>query len=100
MKGNKMSTLPGTAGNIGLGSLGSPHLGHFEKLTNSNDLFNGRILSPNLQSIISPMTKVPSTFRGRGGSTHHNGGLKIRGIHNNKALNSIDYNTKFEDLGL
>lgn len=45
------------------------------------------------------MAKVPSTFRGRGGSTHHNGGLKIRGIHN-KALNSIDYNTKFEDLGL
>ena len=100
MKGNKVPSLPGTAGNIGIGSLGS-NQGHFERLTNSNE-FNDprgmRILSPNLQQITSPMAKVPSSFRGRGGSTH-NGGIKIRGIHN-RALNSIEYNTKFEDLGL
>ena len=100
MKGNKVPNLPGTAGNIGLGSLGS-NLGQFERLNNSNefgDPHGMRILSPNLQQITSPMTNVPSSFRGRGGSTH-NGGIKIRGIQN-RALNSIEYNSKFEDLGL
>lgn len=91
-RGDKLATLPGTAGTMGIGSLGSP----LDKISNSNE-FN-RVLSPNFKTVVSPMAKAPSTFRGRGGSTH-NGGMKLKGVQN-RAMNSIEFNSKFEDLGL
>jgi hypothetical protein len=51
MKGTKILSLPGTAGNVGIGSLGSPPLDNFEKLTSSNEFNDSRgmrMLSPNL----------------------------------------------------
>jgi hypothetical protein len=79
-KGPKTFSIPATAGNLGIGSLGSPRFLH-DKFSHSNERFQDshRIPGQSGKILNSPLG-IPSSFRDRNSSTAN--GVKIRGVQN------------------